>query len=52
MADLKDRIDGLIKICSTRDLIPSNEIVDELLDIRNTIPIQEGQHERPEPESV
>lgn len=43
-----EQIDNLMKVCSTRDLVPSNEIVDELLDIRNTL-TQEDADEHPEP---
>lgn len=37
MEDIVDRIDRIISACSKRDLIPSVEIVDELLDLRAAV---------------
>lgn len=34
MTDLTEAIDRMIADCSKRDLVPSNEIVDGLLDLR------------------
>lgn len=37
MNELVERIDRLITACAKRDLIPSAEMVDELLDLRAAV---------------
>jgi hypothetical protein len=37
MEDIISNIDRIISACSKRDLIPSVEVVDELLDLRSRI---------------
>lgn len=40
MDDILAEIDRIIAECSKRDLVPSNEVVNELLDLRNYVALR------------